>query len=171
MHRWRVKNNEGSFHPLDRHLGLYLSEPSAALRETICDLFCRIPYRQVADLTARGLGQVRRRPGDDDLHLLTRRDQLRPLRLRGADRGRGPNAEVRTRPRLYTISITLVCQKALRRLVPTACRESRAEGSRLPTTFARFRARADSFPEKKCCRTVLSGPLAGEASDRQKRSE
>lgn len=53
VHRWRVKGDQGSFHPLDRIMRLKQSEPTPALRETICELACRIPYRQVADVTER----------------------------------------------------------------------------------------------------------------------
>lgn len=55
--RYRVKGNGGSFHPLDRALGLSQSEPSPALREAVCDLATRVPYRQVAELAARLTGE------------------------------------------------------------------------------------------------------------------
>lgn len=58
IYRWRVKKRgEASFHPLDRLLNLKQSEPSSALRETLCDLSCRIPYRQVADVCERITGE------------------------------------------------------------------------------------------------------------------
>lgn len=53
LHRYRVKGSEGSFHPLDQVFGLGQSEPSPALREMICDLSVRIPFRQVADIASR----------------------------------------------------------------------------------------------------------------------
>lgn len=48
-----AKARRGRFHPLDLRLCLKQSEPSPALRETLCDLACRIPYRQVADVAER----------------------------------------------------------------------------------------------------------------------
>lgn len=57
VHRWRIKGRQGSFHPLDRMLNLGRSEPSAALRETLCELATRVPYRQVADVTERITGE------------------------------------------------------------------------------------------------------------------
>jgi len=56
--RYRVRTADGSFHPLDRRLGLSRAEPSPALREAVCDLATRIPYRQVAELTARLTGEA-----------------------------------------------------------------------------------------------------------------
>lgn len=59
IHRWRVRSRErGSFHPLDRALHLGQAEPSAALRETLCDLATRIPYRQVAEVSQTITGEV-----------------------------------------------------------------------------------------------------------------
>lgn len=57
MWRYRVKGLGGSFHPLDRALGLSQAEPSPALREAVCDLATRVPYRQVAELAARLTGE------------------------------------------------------------------------------------------------------------------
>jgi hypothetical protein len=54
--RYRIKGAEGSFHPLDRTLGLSQAEASAALRETVRDLATRIPYRQAAEITSRLTG-------------------------------------------------------------------------------------------------------------------
>jgi hypothetical protein len=56
--RCRVKGEGGSFHPLDRALGLSQAEASAALREAVCDLATRISYRQVAEITARLTGEA-----------------------------------------------------------------------------------------------------------------
>lgn len=59
IYRWRVrKRGERSFHPLDRWLNLRQSEPSSALREVLCELACRIPYRQVADVCERITGEA-----------------------------------------------------------------------------------------------------------------
>lgn len=55
--RYRVKGPEGSFHPLDRALGLSQAEPSPGLREAVCDLAVRVPYRQVAEITGRLTGE------------------------------------------------------------------------------------------------------------------
>jgi hypothetical protein len=55
--RYRVKAEGRSFHPLDRALGLSQAEPSAALREAVCDLATRIPYRQVGEVTSRLTGE------------------------------------------------------------------------------------------------------------------
>ena len=55
---YRVKGEAGSFHPLDRTMGLAQSEPSPALREAVCDLATRVPYRQVAHLTTRLTGRA-----------------------------------------------------------------------------------------------------------------
>lgn len=55
--RYRVKGPAGSFHPLDRALGLSQAEASAALREAVCDLATRVPYRQVAEITTRLMGE------------------------------------------------------------------------------------------------------------------
>lgn len=49
--RYRVKCDGASFHPLDDVLGLAQSEPSAGLREAICGLALRLPYRQAAEVT------------------------------------------------------------------------------------------------------------------------
>jgi hypothetical protein len=56
--RYRVKGPEGSFHPLDRALGLSQAEASPALREAVCDLATRVPYRQVAEIAARLTGEA-----------------------------------------------------------------------------------------------------------------
>jgi len=55
--RYRVKNADRSFHPLDRALGLSQAEPSPALREAVCDFATRLPYRQVAEVTSRLIGE------------------------------------------------------------------------------------------------------------------
>ncbi len=55
--RYRVRADGGSIHPLDRALGLSQAEASPALREAVCDLATRVPYRQVAELTARLTGE------------------------------------------------------------------------------------------------------------------
>ncbi len=44
--RYRVKEGERSFHPLDRVMGWSGAEPSAGLRELVCELATRLPYRQ-----------------------------------------------------------------------------------------------------------------------------
>lgn len=43
---------------MDRMLNLGRSEPSTALRETLCELACRVTYRQVADVTQRITGET-----------------------------------------------------------------------------------------------------------------
>jgi hypothetical protein len=55
--RYRVRGPEGSFHPLDRALGLSQAEPSPGLREAVCDLATRVPFRQVAEVTSRLTGE------------------------------------------------------------------------------------------------------------------
>jgi len=55
--RYRVRTPAGSFHPLDRDLGLSQAEASPAMREAVCDLATRIPYRQVAEIAARLTGE------------------------------------------------------------------------------------------------------------------
>lgn len=55
--RYRVRTGAGSFHPLDRSLGLSQAEPTPALREAVCELATRVPYRQVAEITARLTGE------------------------------------------------------------------------------------------------------------------
>jgi hypothetical protein len=55
--RYRVKAGGGSFHPLDRVLGLSGAEPSAGLRELLCFLSTRLPYRQAAEVAARLTGE------------------------------------------------------------------------------------------------------------------
>jgi hypothetical protein len=42
-----------NFHPLGRALGLYSGGASPSLRETVCDLATRLPYRQIAEVTSR----------------------------------------------------------------------------------------------------------------------
>ncbi len=56
--RYRVKAGDASFHPLDRALGLGGAEASPALREAVCDLALRLPYRQVAEVVARCSGEA-----------------------------------------------------------------------------------------------------------------
>ena len=60
--RYRVKRDGASLHPLDDALGLAQSEPSPGLRETICSLALRLPYRQAAEVATR-------LTGDDVSHL------------------------------------------------------------------------------------------------------
>lgn len=55
--RYRVRGGEGTFHPLDRALHLSAAEPSAALREAVCELATRVPYRQVAEIATRLTGE------------------------------------------------------------------------------------------------------------------
>ncbi len=55
--RYRVKGPGGSFHPLDRALGLSRAEPTPALREALCDLATRVPYRQVGEVASRLIGE------------------------------------------------------------------------------------------------------------------
>lgn len=57
IHRYRIRGQDKSFHPLDRQMHLGQSEPSAAFRELVCDLAVRIPYRQAAELTGRVCGE------------------------------------------------------------------------------------------------------------------
>lgn len=56
--RYRVKGEEGSFHPLDRALGLAQAEASPGLREAVCDLAVRVPYRQVSHVLSRLVGEA-----------------------------------------------------------------------------------------------------------------
>ena len=56
LSRYRVRRDTKSFHPADLALGLSQSEPSAGLRETICDLALRLPYRQAAEVSSRITG-------------------------------------------------------------------------------------------------------------------
>lgn len=55
--RYRVRSSDGSFHPLDRVLGWSQAEPSAALREAVCDVALRVPYRQVGEIVSRLIGE------------------------------------------------------------------------------------------------------------------
>lgn len=55
--RYRVKAEGGSFCPLDRTIGLGQAEASPALREAICDLALRLPYRQTAEVASRLTGE------------------------------------------------------------------------------------------------------------------
>ena len=57
IRRYRVSGEEGSYHPLDRMIGLCQSEASPALRELVCDLACRLPYRQAAEISTRLSGE------------------------------------------------------------------------------------------------------------------
>lgn len=57
VQRYRVKRNDHSFHPLDDALGLGQAEASAGLREMICELALRLPYRQVAEVASRITGE------------------------------------------------------------------------------------------------------------------
>lgn len=58
VHRYRVKDQDGSHHPLDRALGMAGSEASPALREAVCDLALRLPYRQAASVISRFIGET-----------------------------------------------------------------------------------------------------------------
>ncbi|MGH2699498.1 MAG: hypothetical protein ACRDJL_09935 [Actinomycetota bacterium] len=55
--RHRVCSANGSWHPLDRVLGLTQAEASPGLREAVCDLPLRLPFRQTAEATARLTGE------------------------------------------------------------------------------------------------------------------
>ncbi len=55
--RYRVKDAGASFHPPDQTIGLSQAEASPALREAVCDLATRVPYRQVAEIAARLTGE------------------------------------------------------------------------------------------------------------------
>jgi hypothetical protein len=55
--RYRVRTDQGSSHPLDEVLGLSSAEPSPALRELLCFLAVRLPYRQAAEVAARTTGE------------------------------------------------------------------------------------------------------------------
>ncbi len=55
--RYRVKTPAGSYCPLDRALGLDAKEASPALREAVCDLALRLPYRQAAEVASRLTGE------------------------------------------------------------------------------------------------------------------
>ena len=55
--RYRVKDAGASFHPLDQTLGLSQGEASPALREAVCELATRVPYRQVAEISTRLTGE------------------------------------------------------------------------------------------------------------------
>ena len=55
--RHRVRTADRSFHPLDEALGLGQAEASPALREMVCDLATRMPYRQVAEVASRLTGE------------------------------------------------------------------------------------------------------------------
>lgn len=55
--RYRVRAPKGSSHPLDRAMQLGSAEASPALRECVCDLAMRLPYRQVAELVSRHTGE------------------------------------------------------------------------------------------------------------------
>ena len=47
--RHRVKSPKGNFYPLDRTSDICQAEASPALREAVCDLATRLPYRQMAE--------------------------------------------------------------------------------------------------------------------------
>lgn len=57
IRRYRVRDKAGSFHPLDRALGLGGSQVSPALRKLIFDLALRLPYRQAAEVASRMIGE------------------------------------------------------------------------------------------------------------------
>ncbi len=57
IRRWRVSTPSGSVIPLDRALGPCSAEPTPALRETICDLSVRLPFRQAAQICSRITGE------------------------------------------------------------------------------------------------------------------
>lgn len=56
--RYRIKGPSGSTHPTDTALGLAQSEASTGLRELICDLALRLPYRQATEVVARVTGEA-----------------------------------------------------------------------------------------------------------------
>lgn len=58
VHRYRVKGPARSHHPLDEAMGLLGAEASAGLRELVCDLAMRLPYRQVAEIVTRLSGEA-----------------------------------------------------------------------------------------------------------------
>lgn len=55
--RYRVKGAEGSFCPLDRAVAWGRKEATPALREAVCDLAVRLPYRQAAEVCSRMTGE------------------------------------------------------------------------------------------------------------------
>lgn len=55
--RWRAKRDGVTSLPLDRVMGWSRSEPTAGLRETICDLALRLHYRQAATVVSRICGE------------------------------------------------------------------------------------------------------------------
>lgn len=55
--RYRVKSPAGTHHPLDLALGWSQAEPSAALREAVCDVALRVPFRQVGAIVSRLTGE------------------------------------------------------------------------------------------------------------------
>ncbi|MGH2751653.1 MAG: hypothetical protein ACRDK3_12390 [Actinomycetota bacterium] len=55
--RHRVRSANESWHPLDRVLGLTQAEASPGLREAVCDLSLRLPFRQTAEVSARITGE------------------------------------------------------------------------------------------------------------------
>lgn len=57
VYRYRVKGQGGSFHPLDRTMGLERGEASAALRSLVLDLSQRLSYRQIAGVVAQVIGE------------------------------------------------------------------------------------------------------------------
>lgn len=57
IRRWRIATPEGTVVPLDHALGLGAAEPTPALREAICALGVRVPYRQAAEISARITGE------------------------------------------------------------------------------------------------------------------
>lgn len=57
MWRYRVRSETDSWHPLDRALGLGQAEASPGLRELVCDLALRLPFRQAAECAARITGE------------------------------------------------------------------------------------------------------------------
>jgi hypothetical protein len=79
VRRYRVTRDGASSHPLDDALGLAQSEPSPGLRETICSLALRLPYRQAAEVATL-------LTGDDVSHLSAWRVlQAEGARLRAED--------------------------------------------------------------------------------------
>ncbi|MDQ3990750.1 MAG: UPF0236 family protein [Actinomycetota bacterium] len=55
--RYRVKVDGVSYCPLDRALGWGHKEATPALREALCDLALRLPYRQAAEVCSRITGE------------------------------------------------------------------------------------------------------------------
>ena len=57
IQRYRIGTDTGSTHPTDIALGIDRAEAPPALRETICDLALKLPYRQTAGVVSRICGE------------------------------------------------------------------------------------------------------------------